>query len=159
MVLILCGVFYVLFLVLNVGYLSNLIASKKIEVQEEARRTMDWIVKDLRQTEADEIKSNSPQASYLKFRIYSDYVVPNPIWSNYIEYSYDGTSDTLTRKDYGTNFTMIFHNITDAPFGIDQDWIDGDEDKLPVIISTQKPVRGSLLANFSLATEVKIRNE
>jgi type II secretory pathway pseudopilin PulG len=157
--IILVAVFFILLLVLNSGYISNSINLTKIQAQEEARRVMDWIVNDIRQTTAAEIKSNSPTSSYLKFRVYDNYTSGNPVWSSgNITYTYNDGINRLTRLDENTGVTVYFDNITQAPFGVDASWISGSDNNLTVTIDTQRNARGSLI-NYNLTTEVRIRNE
>jgi len=90
--------------------------------------------------------------------------------ANYIEYNYDSASDNLTRNvinDGGSVVqTQSFDNVTQAPFYVDdalQNPLDpGDiltSKKLVVVIAAKNQVKVSLTLNWTLAEEVKIRNE
>jgi len=152
-------IFASLFYVLTQGYLSNEIGLAKLKLQEEARRAMEVIGKDVRQTTVSEIKSNNPSSSHLKFRIYQDYSEGNPQWSsNYIEYTYDANSYKLQRTDYNSNITTYFYNIASPPFDVEE-LINNNENKISIDLNMQETVKGSLPINFSLTGEITIRNE
>ena len=152
-------IFASLFYVLTQGYLSNEIGLAKLKLQEEARRAIEVIGKDVRQTTVSEIKSNNPSSSHLKFRIYQDYSEGNPQWSsNYIEYTYDANSYKLQRTDYNSNITTYFYNIASPPFDVEE-LINNNENKISIDLNMQETVKSSLPINFSLTGEITIRNE
>ncbi len=159
-----------LFLTLTKGELFNDITSQKVDLQAKVRRILDWVVKDVRQTNLIQINTNSPSADYIKFKPVTgingtgDYTLS----TNYIEYSYDAASDTLTRNEVDDGGTVLnswfFDNITQSPFYSDAGvpLAAGailTSKKLVIVISGQDQVRGSLPLTVSLTAEVKIRNE
>jgi len=157
-VFMIAGIFAVLLLVLNSGYISQALTTATVDLQEDARRAMDWMVKDLRQTTIAEIKANSPSSSHLKFRTYTGYSGGSPVWSgSYIEYTYVPGASKLVR-DNGTT-SLEFHNITSVPFGIDAAWISGNDNKISINLNTSKTARGNINVTYNLSTEVRVRNE
>jgi len=147
----------VLFMVMNVGDISYSLNSEKIALYERARVALYWITRDVRQTTAAEIlsDSNNPSSSHIKFRICSGFETDSPqLTSEYIEYTYDSNEQRLTRRDNNNNFTLTFGNITAAPFDITEP----ADSKLIVNIKMQNTVRGRPLT-ARLHSEIKIRNE
>lgn len=169
--LMLAGFFYAL----STGELSSTLSSAKADLQAEVRRTMDWIVKDVRQTVSWDMANNSPSDAHIKFRQVDGWDTVNNLLSmsaNSVEYSYDAASEKITRKslDSGGNVLQVwtFNNITASPFYTrdatgsvvalnSTDLLTSG--KLIASISGQKQVRGSLNTSCSLSEEIKIRNE
>ena len=169
--LLLAGSFYAL----STGELSGTLSFAKADLQAEVRRTLDWIVKDVRQTVSWEVANNSPSGIHIKFRQVEGWDTANNILlmsTNFIEYSYDSASSTMTRKslDAGGNVlqSWLFNNITASPFYTrdatgnivtlnSTDLLTSR--KLIASISGQKQVRGALNTGCSLSEEIKIRNE
>lgn len=153
------------------GQSSNTIGLAKTELQGQVRRVIDWITKDVRQTNLIQINSNNPSDGHIKFKAVTginnatgDYALS----TDYIEYSYDSDLKTLTRSlldDAGAVLqSWIFNNITQPPFysSAGVPLADGGvltSKKLVIIIAAEKQARINLTLNFSLTEEVKIRNE
>jgi type II secretory pathway pseudopilin PulG len=160
-----------LFLTLSKGELFNDITSKKADLQAKARRILDWVAKDVRQTNLIQINTNSPSADYIKFKQVTgiDNTTGNyTLSTNYIEYSYDSASDALTRNEVDDGGVVLnswpFDNITQSPFYSDAGvpLAAGailTSKKLVIVISSRDQVRGSLPLTVSLTEEIKIRNE
>ncbi len=169
---ILCVIFAALFVTLTTGEFSNAITSAKIDLQAKVRMIMDTIVKDVRQTNINQINVNDPSVDHIKFKKVAgidngtgSYV----LGSGYIEYNYDQASSSLARNELdnsgtGVLKTVVFNNITQSPFysasgvplapgGI------LNTKKLFIVIAARKQVRNNLILNFSLREQVKIRNE
>jgi prepilin-type N-terminal cleavage/methylation domain-containing protein len=160
-----------LFLVLNVGEFSNTIAGAKLEVQQEVRRTMDWMVKDLRQTDrmrllvrdvsGDPLTQNQFNSfgndviiTYPLFNICIGYSVSGNLWSsNQIGYTYDAVNQRIVRSDSGTGNTWQFNHINSLTFtktGLNS---------LLIEIVGQRTAIGTIAPTFTLQEEVKLRNE
>lgn len=162
-----------LLLSLTTTELSNSESSAKADLQGEVRLIMDWIVKDVRQTNPIQINNNNPSGYHIKFQQVTginnttgQYTL-NP---NYIEYNYDSVSGRLSRNEidaFGTiHETWVFDNIAQSPFytqvAPNVALQRGDiltSKKLIIIVAAQKQLRKSLTLNFSLTEEVKLRNE
>ncbi len=171
--LLIAGLFYAL----NIGEFSGTFSSAKVQIQAEVRRTLDWIAKDVRQTVSWDIAdiNNSPSSTHIKFRqvlgwdtVSETYLLSN----NYVEYSFDPTLNTITRRLSDTSNTTLqtwnLSNIIQPPFYT----LDSSNNVVPlnssdlltsrrliIKIAGQKQVRGSLNTTATLTTEVKIRNE
>jgi len=91
----------ILFYAMNAGNLSFNLSSARADLQAEVRRSMDWIVKDVRQTTGAEIASNNPTDSKIKFRVCQGHDGSNLVWSSAeIEYSYYSNLKRLpTQRD------------------------------------------------------------
>jgi competence protein ComGC len=160
-----------LFLTLTTGELSSSISSEKTDLQAKVRLVMDWIIKDVRQTNLIQINTNAPSADHIKFKKVTgiDNATGNyTLSSNYIVYSYDNTLQRLTRNEVDDGGTIlnswVFSNITQSPFYSDTGvpLAPGGiltSKKLIIIILGQSQFRNSLTLNSSLTEEVKIRNE
>ena len=166
------------FYLLNVVQSSRAVSTVKIEVQSEARRCMDWIVNDVRQTVNWSIgsKDNSPSSSYIKFKKVTGYSTAgsgSTIMGDFIEYSYDSITSTITRTDLATNQSWVFRYIVQPPFYtrlsdgsivvIDPVSVGNDSPvfttgNLVIVIVGQKPVSGATNIDYTLTEEVKIRN-
>ncbi|MDP2928298.1 MAG: hypothetical protein Q8N80_05835 [Candidatus Omnitrophota bacterium] len=79
---------------------------------------MDWIVNDLRQTTTASITNNLPlnPSKNIKFQKVIEYSVkagvPSPDFGNFIEYTYNPDSKTITRTDPGKSpGSWVFNNI------------------------------------------------
>ena len=115
--LLMGGIFYLLSSAQSSMYLS----SAKAEVQSEVRRTMDWIINDVRQTVNWSIGSstNNPLSTHIKFKKvigYSTAGSGSTLFGDFIEYTYDPIAKTITRLDAATNKSWVFRNIMQVPF-------------------------------------------
>ena len=145
-----------MFITLNTGRFSSSASSTKLEVQEEARRLMDWIIKDVRQTSTSQIVNNSPSDTHIKFKVCLGHDGSNIIWSNdFIEYTYVSALNRLTRTDYSSGMVWTFDNIVAVPFDTSELITNN---KLIVTITVQKQKGGEPLAVFTLANKIKVRN-
>lgn len=153
--------------VLNIGNFSNSISTAKLELQQDVRRTIDWIVKDLRQTQRTKLTViNEAGSSVLfvdlvnneiftdpQFRICQDHDGTNVIWSsNQIGYTFDALNHKVIRTDSAGSQSWAFNNISNLEFrkiGMDM---------LSITVSGEKTVRGNIKPTYTLQTEVKLRN-
>ncbi|MCX5668540.1 MAG: hypothetical protein NTX89_00235 [Candidatus Omnitrophica bacterium] len=167
-----------IFYLLSAAQSLRLVSTAKIEVQSEVRRAMDWIVNDVRQTVNYSIgsKDNNPLSTHIKFKKVIDYDTSgsgSALFGNFIEYTYDPTSQTIIRTDLSIDKSWAFRNIIQAPFYTKL------SDGSIVIINPVNPgndspiyttgnliidIRGQKQANattnvgYALKEEVKIRN-
>jgi type II secretory pathway pseudopilin PulG len=167
-----------IFYLLSAAQSSRFFSSAKTEVQSEVRRAMDWIVNDVRQTINWSIGSNAndPSNTHIKFKKvigYSTAGSGSALFGDFIEYTYDSNTNTITRTDLGTNQSWAFRNIVQAPFytrlldgsivAIDPVSPGNDSPvfttgNLVVVIVGQKQVNGASNISYTLSEEVKIRN-
>jgi type II secretory pathway pseudopilin PulG len=148
-------IFSALFSVLNLSNLSHSIVSTKLSLQAEARRVIEWIVKDARQTSAYQISNNNATSSYIKFKTCAGHNGTSLLWnSDFIEYDYNSSSQILTRTDYSTGDTWDFYDIVANPFDVSG----LANNILGVTIDVQKDVIGTVEPRVNLTTEIKIRN-
>ena len=167
-----------IFYLLSVAQSSRLVSTAKIEVQSEVRRAMDWIVMDVRQTVNYSIgsKDNNPLSTHIKFKKVIDYNTSgsgSAIFGDFVEYTYDPNSQTITRADLSTGRSWIFRNIIQALFStrllggsiviIDPVNPGNDSpifttDNLIIEIRGQKQANATENVNYVLKEEVKIRN-
>jgi hypothetical protein len=164
-------VFMALFLSLSTGEFSFSVSIAKADLQAKVRRVMDWIVKDVRQTNLIQINNNDPSINHIRFKKVTgiDNSIGNyTLSSDYVDYDYDSMSGNLTRSEInevGTTLkSWIFSNITQSPFYTAQGvpLAPGGiltNKKLIIVISAQNQARGSLILDQTLTEEVKIRNE
>jgi len=115
-----------LFMVLNIGEFSYPLHSGKIDLQAKVRQVMDWIVRDARQTNLIQINTNAPSLNHIKFKQVTgiDHTTgAYTLSANYIEYSYDSASTTLTRNVINGSGSVVqtqsFDNLTQASFYVD----------------------------------------
>lgn len=172
---ILCVIITALFMSLNVGESSISLGLAKVDLHAKVRNVMDWIVRDVRQTNLAEIDTNSPSQYYIKFRKVTgiDNLTGSYTLSpECIEYSYNSVSSELSRNEI--NFsdgvllqTLVFSNITQSPFYADtgvplaQAPNPGNilsAKKLVIIVAGQSRLRNGLTFDFSLTEEAKVRN-
>lgn len=160
-----------LLLVLNVGNLSNTIVGAKLEVQQEVRRAMEWMVRDLRQTDRMRLLVRDVSGGPLTqnqfnsfgngvivtnplFNICIGYSVSGNLWSsNQIGYTYDAVNQRIVRSDSGTGNTWQFNHISSLTFtkiGLNS---------LLVEIIGQRTATGTIAPTSTLQEEVKLRNE
>ncbi|MDP3732713.1 MAG: prepilin-type N-terminal cleavage/methylation domain-containing protein [Candidatus Omnitrophota bacterium] len=160
-----------LFLTLTTGEFSNSTISAKTDLRAKVRRIMDWIIKDVRQTNLAEINNNNPSLNHIKFKLVTgidDITGSYTLSPNYIEYDYNNVSGELTRNEVDETGLIlqgwVFNNITQPPFytapGVPlvADGILASK-KLVVVIVGQNQVRSSLTLNSSLTEEARVRNE
>ncbi len=139
---------------------------------------MDWIVSDVRQTVNWSIGSNAnnPLSTHIKFKKvigYSTAGSGSALFGDFVEYTYDPSTNTITREDLGANKSWIFRNIMQAPFYtrlpdgsivvIDPVSVGNDSPvfttgNLVVVIRGEKEVGGAIDIIYTLTEEVKIRN-
>ena len=164
----------VLFYILNSGYNVNDLSSAKVAAQSQARMVSDWVSRDLRQTVVWELANNSPSATHMKFRPVLGWDIAGDTYqldANYIEYSYDGVADTLTRDSIDGAGTVlnsrVFNSIVTQPFFTRNDAGDlipldnsvGTSKKVVTLISVNKVSDKGVNSIISLTLETKIRNE
>lgn len=148
-------IFSAVFSVFNLSNLSHSIVSTKLSLQAEARNVMEWIAKDARQTSAYQISNNNASSSYIKFKTCTGHDGTTLLWSSdFIEYNYNSSSQSLTRTDYGTGNTWNFYDIITAPFDVSQ----LANNILGVTIDVQKDAIGTVAPRINLTMEIKIRN-
>jgi prepilin-type N-terminal cleavage/methylation domain-containing protein len=160
-----------LFLTMNISQSSSSLTSAKLDLQSRVRRLSYWIAKDVRQTNLIQINTNNPTPDHIQFKrviginnATGNYLVD----TNYIEYSYNNTTQELARNELDASQTIVsswaFDNITASPFysapgvplttgGI------LSSKKLFVVISSESQVKRDLVLNCTLSGEVKVRNE
>ena len=161
-------IFAALFSVLNIGDFSNTVGGIKLEVQQEVRMPLDWMVKDLRQTSRNKIvleeyenKTFTDLADNLtftraRFNLCTGYNTANSTisWAtNQTGYDFDAINQTIIRTDFGSGYSQQFNNIANLTFtkiGINS---------LRVNITGQKVARGNITSTVTLEEEVKLRNE
>lgn len=168
-----------LYATLNTGQTSGAYVSARTDLQANVRLLMDLIVKDVRQTNLLEINSNGPSVDHIKFRKVTG--IDNATGSytveaNYIEYSYDSDEKQIIRQEvdqsgavleswtYGNDSQISPFYITESPFYVAEgDGLDANDilthKKLYIKITGQTKVWNASLPDFSLAQEVKVRNE
>lgn len=155
---------------LTKGEFASSVSMSKADLQAKIRRIMDWIAKDVRQTNLIQINANDPTGNHTKFKTVTgiDSGGNYTFSTNYTEYNYTAASDELSRHEVNETGSIlqswIFNNITQSPFytttgvplapgGI------LSSKKLIIVISGESQVRNSLLLNQTLTEEVKIRND
>jgi len=160
------------------GERATAASSAKLAATAEARRAMDWIVRDVREAVSWEMASagNSPSDSHIKFRKVEGWDMANNttflLTANYTEYSYLAADDMLVRNllDLSNNTlqTHSFRNITQEPFyayNVSGDVValnSGDlltTPKVIVRIMSESFYKPSLSVNTTLESEVRLRNE
>ena len=165
-----------LFAALNFGNLANITGGAKLEVQQNVRRAMEWIIRDLRQTKKAKLtvyNSLGQEETFLeldsgevftkpKFEICTGYntTTKSAKWSdegNEIGYDFDSGNRTIVRKDYATENEWRFNYIDDLTFArVDKAF---NVNALSVTISGKKTARGTIEPTFNLTAEVRLRNE
>lgn len=166
-----------------VGAQAWVINAGSMELQSEVRRAAEWIAKDVRQARRVDIASSAydPTSAHIKFQPVVGY---NPAGSgdvvlgaNFIEYTYDAGSKTLTRADSGSGNSWVFNNIAQAPFYTRKDNQDGtypivvidpenpgtdspvlQSGNLVIKIQGEKQTQSGKNISYALTEEVKIRN-
>ena len=156
------------FSVLHIGELSNTISGAKVELQQEVRRAMDTIVKDLRQTSRQILSVELANTSRVLFSdLDTNVTFSNPLFftclgyngsainwsSNEIGYAFNASNNMIIRTDNSTSQTWRFNNITNLELR------KLDVNLLEVNITGEKVARGNLRPTFNLQSEVRLRNE
>jgi hypothetical protein len=163
-----------LFYTLNTGLSINQISSAKALACSQARRVCDWISRDLRQAVVWDLANNNPSATHIKFRPVLGWDITGNTYQldvDYIEYSYDANTHTLTRNQLNNASVVlkswVFNNVTAQPFFMRDSFgnliaLDnsiGTSKKVIVVLSVQNQASNGLSFNASLTSEIKIRNE
>ncbi len=171
-----------IFMVVLMGFMASLslgevffpLNSANVDMRSNVRVAINWIVKDARQAVNWDIANNNPGSSHLKFRRVNGLNIDTGEYlldEDYIEYNYDASSFKIVRNLVNSEGNIIrsweFNNINQAPFYTQhneevQEFNENsfrDNGKLIVIISGQKEIRGEMNADFSLRSDVKVRNE
>jgi len=172
-----------LLMTLQIGELINGIGSAKVDLEAEARMLVDWITKDVRQSEIKNLYGNDPRGDHIKFNMWewNQTGFNQQYTDEYVEYSYDNQTETLSREFRNENGDVLVQNFTgivmpdpdpvsETGKGIfytnyasptDNNFNSTDllnNRRIIVVIKKEKSVRNRLL-NFTLVEEVKIRNE
>jgi Tfp pilus assembly protein PilW len=153
-------------------------SSAKIEATAQARRALDWVVRDVREGVSWEIAlaGNAPSSSHIKFRKVEDWDMANNttflLSANYTEYTYYSGNDTLVRNlldlSNATLMTNTFYNITRDPFytyNISSGTVvplTGGElvncGKIVVSVTAESRYKTGIFVNTTLESEVRLRN-
>lgn len=153
----------------NLSDLVGVISGARLEVQQEVRRSMDWMANDLRQTsrmcllvidqfsvqQQFNLLGSGATFSDPVFNICQGYNDPGGInWSaNTIGYSFDAANQRIIRTDSASGQTWDFNSISSLTFqkvGMNV---------LRITITGTRVARGTIQPAFTLETEVKLRNE
>ncbi|MDO8489660.1 MAG: prepilin-type N-terminal cleavage/methylation domain-containing protein [Candidatus Omnitrophota bacterium] len=173
---VIIGAFMVtaLFYILNCGQNVNDLSSVKVAAQSQARRVIDWIGQDLHQAVVWDLANNAPSATHIKFRPVLGWDIAGNTYQldpNYIEYSYNAASDTLTRNLVNGAGAVLnswaFNGIVTEPFFtrdglgnlISLDNSVGISKRVVTLISVNKVSERGVNSIVSLTAETKIRNE
>jgi len=164
----------ILFYAVNTVQFSFTVSSARGNLQSEVRRTIGWIIKDVRQAVSWDIANNTPTPSYIKFRQVTGWDTVNNTFllSNYsIEYIYNSVNNTITRRtsDLSNNTigVWVLNDVIATPFST----IDSSGNIVPlnnsdlltskqlvVTISGQSQVQGMQNTTYILTEKVQIRN-
>lgn len=167
-----------LLLALTTGQFSSSLNSEKLELQAEVRSVLDWITRDMREsviTDLADTVAYTPSNSYLRFHLWDWNTTSGQIVlrSEFIEYIYNDSSDTLTRNEYdsGGNLssTHIYRHVIEPPFyttylGTGNPGNEFDAGtlltsrQLTIVVTGQRHIRGSAFITDSLQSEIRIRN-
>ncbi len=168
---IIIGVF---FYAVNAVQFSFNLSSARGSLQSEVRRTIGWIIKDIRQAVSWDIANNSPTPSYIKFRQVTGWDTANNTFllSDYnIEYTYNSANNTIIRRTSDLNNVTIgqwtLNNVIAAPFFTvnslgeivplnNSDLLTSKQ--LVITISGEGQVLGMPNTTYILTEEVQIRN-
>lgn len=158
------------------GERATSLSSAKLDRTAEARRALDWIIRDVREAVSWEMASsaNAPSASHIKFRKVEDWDMVNNstylLSANYTEYTYNATENTIVRNllDLSNNTIQEhhFYNITTAPFYmydggslVALSTALGTNSTLVVRITSAAEYKPGELVNTTIESEVRLRNE
>lgn len=169
-----------LLLALTTGQFSSSLNSEKLELQAEVRLVTDWITKDIRGAVITDIADQvdplyTPSNSYLRFHLWDWNTTSGQtvLRSEFIEYIYDDSSDTITRNSIDALGNIItshtYSNIVEPPFyttylGTGNPGNEFDAGtlltgrQLIVVVTGQRQVRGSAYVTYVLQSQVRIRN-
>jgi hypothetical protein len=164
-------IFSALFMVLNMGEFQNKIGSTRIDVQQEVRKALDMMSKDLRQTARGQISvMNASAGSFAglgtpevfetpDFAICEDFIPGTGIlWSPYtISYDFDATNQTVLRTRSDTGQVLRFNfigNLVFTKIGTNTLQIDISGRKVAV-----SDMSGDITQFYNLSEEVRLRNE
>lgn len=172
MAFILLIVIAALVVTLNIGDLSHKVGEAKLDAQQNVRRAMEWMIRDLRQTNRMQLEvtdqlgerkqfnllSNGDIFTEPLFNLCQDYILLlgewKVDWGNYqIGYSFDATNQRIIRTRSDTNQAWYFNYIDALTFE------KIDLNLLRVTITGKKTARGQIEPTFTLEEEVKLRNE
>ncbi|MCF7916205.1 MAG: hypothetical protein K9L61_00315 [Candidatus Omnitrophica bacterium] len=162
-----------IFLILNTGETFSPINLGRADVAAKTRVIMNRIVNDLRGAVIWEIANNNPSCTYLKFRKTEGIDTSDGSYilsANYVEYSYDLNTDTLSRSEFkdGSLNTVGYRNITENVFYIlnsagEAVCLNGSDllSQNFIIVNINLEEQAGAVENvgFSLTQKVKIRNE
>ena len=161
--------FSAIFMVLNMGEFQNRIGSTRIDVQQEVRRALDWMIKDLRQTNRNIINvTNASALTFVglgtpevfelpDFAICQGFAAGTIVWSPYtINYDLDAPNQTVIRTRSDTGQELKFNHINNLIF------TKIGTSTLQIDISGQKVAKSSSAGNitqvFNLTEEIRLRN-
>jgi hypothetical protein len=149
----------------NAVQLSFTSNSARGNLQSEVRRTIGWIIKDIRQAVSWDIANNSPTPSYIKFRQVTGWDTANNTFllsDYYIEYTYNAVNNTIIRRtsDLSNNTIGIWtlNNIITAPFST----MNSLGEIVPLnnsdLLTSKQLIITISGGTYSLTEEVQIRN-
>ncbi len=175
-VLILVAIVSALAIVFAIGENTKSTSAAKVDLQAHVRQVIDVLARDVRQTISWDIGNNNPSPTHIKFRPVQEWNSTTDtlvLGNNYIEYTYNATSGTITRALLDASNNTIeqreFHNITVDPFytiDLTNSTVvplnEGDllnSRRMVLTVTGQSQLRGGRTLTHTLSEEVKVRNE
>ncbi len=172
--------FGAIFLALNTGENTNTIGNANLDLQQEVRRVLDWMIRDFRQTRGNIMTAtdsagtvgviyNNIGSAAGTDQTFSDPIVPlctgyvigaGATFDHQVTYAYDAVNQKVTRTFTnlitGEQFQFFFNHISNLVFTRIDDYM-MHIDIAGQIIAKRGPA-GNQVKNVALAEELKFRN-
>ncbi len=163
-------IFGAIFMVLNMGEFSNRVGAVRIDLQQEVRRALDWMIRDFRQTNTTQMTVGGGSAVFSdltdgdiftdpQFFLCSGYntATSTVTWGDEISYSIvpdpaDPPRQMIVRNNLTTGTQLIFRHITGLVFS------KLAANQLSIDITGQRVAPRSPPQNLVLSEYVRLRN-
>lgn len=145
---------------LSTGRASLSTGSSQVDVQQDARKALNAMVRELRQagmTTILGVPADGSINSSITFQIPSSISVAGPVWSGAIQYSLGGLNNRQLLRVQSGNTRVMGNNISNISFSRNA----GSPETLNISVSVQKNTFPGFVARQStaaLSSRVRLRN-
>jgi len=129
----------------------------QLEIQQELRKAMDWMIEDLRQSGSSaivDVPSDGVWYNSITFKMAEGINNGNISWSGDVQYALGGTNSNQLLRQTGGEEKILAQNITTLQFRRQT----GTPKSLEVSLTAQKTTPEGQVLNQDLNFQIKLRN-
>lgn len=148
------------FAVMNIGKTSWHLGDAQVEMQQEARKGMDWMTKELRQSGSSAIIGVPADGNFystITFRVPDEDGIDangNIDWGNQISYSLGGLNGQQLLRTVGGESTVLANRVVNLQFGRQV----ATPNIVEITLQSQKTAIPGHLMSATLNSQIRFRN-